>query len=373
MKENKLTEIFKVFLRLGFVAFGGPAAHIALMHDEFVERKQWMSAERFTSLMGITNLIPGPNSTEMAMLCGYERAGIPGFIVSGIAFIFPAMTITMFLAFFYVQYGELPELEPLLAGMKAGVVVVIIHAVYKLSIKAIHTIPDYILLGLIIVLNLFWLDEIQAILASGLIYVLIKLRPDSSEIKSAWIPFMLLIKSKAAYSSTSIFLFFFKIGMVLFGSGYVLVAYLDSYLVNDLGWITRSELLDAIAVGQFTPGPVLTTASFIGYLLNGISGGIAATLGIFLPSFIFVLIVYPLVDKIKKYKSISNFILGAGIGALGVMAVIAFGFLQEGFNDITFIIILCVAGLYQFAYKKPNTMITILASMVLAYLIHMFL
>lgn len=370
--QNKLIEIFKTFFKLGFVAFGGPAAHVSMMQDLFVEKMKWMSPERFASLLGITNLIPGPNSTEMAMLCGYERGGRSGFIIAGASFILPSMTLTILCAMLYQRYGAIPEVQPLLIGLQAGVVVVIINAVYKLARKALKENADYLALVMALVLNIAFLDEIFSIVVTGLIYVAIKLRKALSNRLTSIFPVFFLLKSASIpVTSSSVFLFFLKIGAVLFGSGYVLVAYLDSYLVQELHWLTRPELLDAIAIGQFTPGPVLTTASFIGYILDGVTGAILATLGIFLPSFLFVALVFPLVEKISKIKSISLFILGAGIGALGVMAVVAFDIFVEGIGDIKFLIIAMLAALYQFGFKKPSTIITILGSMAVGFILYL--
>ncbi|MDX1684620.1 MAG: chromate efflux transporter [Saprospiraceae bacterium] len=368
-RSSKLREIFSVFLKLGFVAFGGPAAHVALMQDEFVERRQWMSAQRFTSLLGITNLIPGPNSTEMAMLCGYERGGFSGFLTAGVAFISPAMVMTIILAYVYVSYGSLPALEPVLIGLQAGVVVVIVHAVYKLSKKMLKDTTDYVLLAVAILFSLFLLDEIVVILLTGALLVLSRSLMDRLRSLGSIMTLSFVLQGVASQKTSAIFLFFLKIGAVLFGSGYVLVAYLDTYLVQDLGWITRTQLLDAIAIGQFTPGPVLTTASFIGYLLNGVEGAIAATIGIFLPSFVFVAIIFPIVEKISRYKQINLFITGAGIGALAVMAVVAVELVGEGIGQFTFIAVLVVAAIYQFGYKKANTIITIILSIALSLVI----
>lgn len=368
--RDKLKEIFGVFLKLGIVAFGGPAAHVAMMEDEFVERRRWMDARRFTELMGITNLIPGPNSTEMAMLCGYERGGFRGFLVAGSAFIAPAMILTIFLAFLYTKYGALPEMEPVLIGLQAGVVTVIIHAVYKLSRKILKGYGHYALLFAAILLNALWLDEITVILISGILLIAINSFSDRLNTLSILVfPGLFLLKAVATQKTSTIFLFFLKIGAVLFGSGYLLVAYLDAYLVQDLGWLDRATLLDAIAIGQFTPGPVLTTASFIGYLLNGIPGALAATAGIFLPSFVFVAIIFPLVEKISRYEHVTTFITGAGIGALGVMAVVAFDLTASGIENLTFLIVLVVSAAYQFGVKKANTIFTILMSIVLSLIL----
>jgi len=269
---NKLKEVALVFFKLGCFAFGGPAAHIAMMEDEIITKRKWMSREHFLDLIGATNLIPGPNSTEMTMHCGHERAGSKGLFIAGIAFIIPAVVITALLAYLYVSYGQLPEVAPFLFGIKPAVLAIIASAILKLGKKAIKT-TDLIVIGiLVLVAALLGVHEVIALLGAGIIGTLYFYLKSKAITTKAVIPFPIVASSLLLKTPVfNVFLTFLKVGAILYGSGYVLFAYLDAELVTK-GWLSRTELIDAIAVGQFTPGPVLSTATFIGYQLSGFGG-----------------------------------------------------------------------------------------------------
>lgn len=322
---SRLREIASLFLKLGVFAFGGPAAHIAMMEEEVVQKRKWMDEQHFLDLVGATNLIPGPNSTEMTMHCGHERGGAWGLFTAGISFILPAVLITGGFAYLYVEYGELPQVEPLLYGIKPAVLIIILSAVIKLGGKALKSVQLGVLGALAALAVLLGLNEIYAILGAGALglalHGLLRLRSSAMLIP---LP-LLLFQATATASGASLlklFLTFLKIGSILFGSGYVLVAYLDGELVQKLGWLTRPELLDAIAIGQFTPGPVLSTSTFIGYQILGFPGAVVATVGIFLPSFFFVWLLNPLVPKIRASKAAGAFLDAVNIGAVGIMAAV---------------------------------------------------
>jgi chromate transporter len=324
-----------VFLKLGFIGFGGPAAHIALMEEEVVSRRCWMSRQHFLDLVGATNLIPGPNSTEMTMHCGRERAGLVGLFVGGLSFILPAVLLVGVLAHLYVTYGELPQVEPYMYGIKPAILAVILGAVYKLGRKAIKAWPLAVLGGMVVVATLLGLSEVLAVLASGIAVFLWRAsRGLASGGSRLFCPGFLLPASltgavttagaapEITVTATRLFLVLLKVGAVLFGSGYVLVAYLDGELVQNLGWLSRPELLDAIAVGQFTPGPLLSTATFVGYQIDGVRGALAATGGIFLPSFIFVLLLNPVVPRLRRSPWAAALLDGVNVGAVAVMAAV---------------------------------------------------
>ncbi len=320
--SSRLREIASLFLKLGVFAFGGPAAHIAMMEEEVVQKRKWMDEQHFLDLVGATNLIPGPNSTEMTMHCGHERGGAWGLFTAGVSFILPATLITGGFAYLYVEYGELPQVEPLLYGIKPAVLIIILSAVIKLGRKALKNAQLGALSALAVLLGL---NEIYAILGAGALglalHGVLRLRSSAMLIP---LP-LLLFQATATTSGASLlklFLTFLKIGSILFGSGYVLVAYLDGELVQKLGWLTRPELLDAIAIGQFTPGPVLSTSTFIGYQIMGLPGAVVATVGIFLPSFFFVWLLNPLVPKIRESKAAGAFLDAVNIGAVGIMAAV---------------------------------------------------
>ena len=314
-KINSIREVAQVFFKLGCIAFGGPAAHIAMMEAEVVEKRKWMSREHFLDLIGATNLIPGPNSTEMTMHCGHERAGVLGLFAAGVCFIFPAVVITGILAWLYVKYGQLPEVEPFIYGIKPAVLAIIAAAIYKLGKKALKNWELGILGAMVVVASLAGVNEILALLTTGIVGTLFFYGRAKwhNRVQVHLLPLgpMLLLQTTATsalkITTSGIFWTFLKVGAVLYGSGYVLFAYLDAELVLR-GWLTRPELMDAIAAGQFTPGPVLSTATFIGYQLGGWSGAVAATMGIFLPSFLFVWLLNPLVPKMRKSMLLSFFL-----------------------------------------------------------------
>ena len=328
---NKIGQLLALFLKLGVTAFGGPAAHIAMMEDEVVTRRGWMTRERFLDLIGATNLIPGPNSTEMAIHIGFVRAGIAGLIVAGISFILPAALLTLGCAWVYDRFQTVPQAEALLYGIKPAVIAVILSAVWRLG-KTAAKGPFLIGVGfLVMLLVLFGINEIMALLAGGLVGILWQLGSRLGKGKMllgfAWLPSSNLALSVTAAPSSSVTLsslglFFLKIGCVLFGSGYVLVAFLQGGLVEQHQWLTQQQLLDAIAIGQFTPGPVLTTATFIGYVLAGPLGALVATLGIFGPSFLFVLATNPLIPRLRQSAVAGAFLDAVNASAIGLMAAV---------------------------------------------------
>jgi chromate transporter len=373
-KKGNLKEVASVFFKLGCFAFGGPAAHIAMMEEEVVSKRKWMSKDHFLDLMGATNLIPGPNSTEMTMHCGHERAGWRGLFVAGLAFIVPAIFITGLFAFIYVEYGHLPAIEPFFVGIKPAVLAVILAAVFKLGKKALKNVELGILGALVIAAALCGLNEVFALLAAGLVgivYFYSKEKVKSGSDKKALLPFFLLQTSAPIISSVStlkIFLTFLKVGSILYGSGYVLFAYLDAELV-DMGWLTRQQLIDAVAVGQFTPGPVLSTATFIGYQMDGFQGAIAASVGIFLPSFLLVILLNPLVGRMRKSQLLRYFLDAVNVGAVGIIVAVLVMMSIEVVVDWKSLLIAAVGVLFTFGIKRSNAMWTILIGAFLGYVL----
>jgi chromate transporter len=319
-------------LRLGFTAFGGPAAHIAMLEDEVVRRRRWLSQERFLDLLGATNLIPGPNSTEMMIHLGMSRAGVPGLWVAGACFIGPAALITLAFAWAYVRYGALPAAQGLLFGMKPAVLAIIGAAIWKLGRTATRT-AGLALLGLFVfALYLLGVSEIALLIGSGALGIALGRWRRARGLGTAALAGLLVPAAGAPIaaagaaappSAWAVGLYFLKIGSVLFGSGYVLLAFLQQGLVEHYGWLTRQQLLDAVAVGQFTPGPVFSTATFVGYVLAGLPGAATATLGIFLPSFFFVWLSHPWVPKLRASSWASGFLDGVNVGSVALMAAVA--------------------------------------------------
>ncbi len=374
-KNGNLLEIAKVFFKLGCFAFGGPAAHVAMMEKEIIEKRKWMSHEYFLDLMGATNLIPGPNSTEMTMHCGYERGGWKGLFIAGSCFIFPAVVLTGILAYLYVEYGELPEVEKYILGIKPAVLAIIAGAIFKLGKKALKGYELAILGILVIVASFLGINEVLALLTAGILgalYFYIKNGHVSGNADlKAILPFTLLqIPSYGLMqlSTLKVFLTFLKVGAILYGSGYVLFAYLDAELVSK-GLLTRLELLDAIAVGQFTPGPVLSTSTFIGYQLNGVYGAIAATIGIFLPSFLFVLLLNPLIHKMRSSKFLGYFLDSVNIAAVAIMVAVLWKMGVDTLIDWRTILIAGLSIAVNFGFKNVSSMWIVLGGAILGYVL----
>ncbi|GAA4895303.1 chromate efflux transporter [Flaviramulus aquimarinus] len=352
--DSKLKEVAQVFFKLGCFAFGGPAAHIAMMEDEIIEKRKWLTRDYFLDLIGTTNLIPGPNSTEMTMHCGYERAGKAGLFVAGIAFIFPATLITALLAYLYVKYGELPQVEPFIYGIKPAVLAIIASAILKLGKKAVKS-TELIIIGiLVLAASLLGVNEVIALLSAGvlgMLYFYLKSKTKSNFYSMS--PFLLFLginTTIAKVSTLKLFLIFLKVGAILYGSGYVLFAYLDAELVTR-GLLTRAELIDAIAIGQFTPGPVLSTSTFIGYQLSGFTGALVATSGIFLPSFLFVLLLNPFIPKMQQSKILRYFLDSVNVAAVAIMLAVLFIMAKETLIEWQSIVIALLAIILTFKTK----------------------
>lgn len=332
--SSRLKELAQVFLKLGIIGFGGPAAHIAMMEDEVVKRRGWLTREHFLDLIGATNLIPGPNSTEMAIHVGYIYGGWLGLIVSGVCFIFPAVLITAALAWVYVNYGSLPQFAPLLYGIKPAVLAIILNALWRLGKKAVKSRKLLIIaLGVVALLLVAKLDEVFALLIGGILGML-WLRDDKDAPPGSQKNLLLASLTTGAFSASvapvaaanvplwQLGGFFLKIGSILFGGGYVLVAFLQGGLVDQYGWLTQQQLLDAIAIGQFTPGPILSTATFVGYIIAGIPGAIVSTIGIFLPSFFFTAALNPLVPRLRASKWTAAFLDAVNVSSVALMVVV---------------------------------------------------
>jgi chromate transporter len=359
-----LKEIALVFLKLGSIGFGGPAATIAMMEDEVVRRRHWVSREDFLDLMAAANVIPGPNSTELAIYLGHRRGGRAGLILAGACFILPAAFIVISIAWAYRRFGLLPQVNYILQGIKPVVLAVIFQALWGLTRNALKTK----LLGVIClvgaVLGLAGVNELMILFLGGVAVALTAyLRNHISKRQSVTRSFhgmMLLFASKLAmatayvatpFSILSLFLFFLKVGSVLYGSGYVLLAFLQSDLVANWHWLTQNQLLDAIAVGQMTPGPLFTTATFVGYLLGGVSGAFWATVGIFLPAFIFVALSGSIVLRIRRSAVASSFLDGVVVTSLSLMAVVTYQISRAALVDAVSFVLLGVSMLLLIRYR----------------------
>lgn len=370
-KEQELKELAKLFLKLGFTAFGGPAAHIAMMQEEVVTKRKWLTEQHFLDLIGATNLIPGPNSTEMAIHIGHERAGWKGLILAGLCFILPAVFITGIFAWLYKQYGQLPTVQPFIYGIKPAIIAVILAAVYPLAKKSLKTV-ELALIGIaVLVCSLLNFNEIYLMFGAGFLALILAFIRNSSGNLNSVIPISFLqIPNTALLSATNANLFwiFLKIGAILYGSGYVLFAFLDTELVST-GLLTKHQLIDAIAVGQFTPGPVFSSVTFIGYQINGWSGALISTIGIFLPSFVFVALLNPLVKKMRNSKLFSTFLDAVNVASVAIIIAVSFTMGKDTITDWRTISIALLSIILIFGFKKINSAFIVLGGSLLGYLL----
>ncbi|MGZ8844798.1 MAG: chromate efflux transporter [Pyrinomonadaceae bacterium] len=364
-RVKALRELAWLFLKLGTIAFGGPAAHIAMMEDEVVRRRKWLSREKFLDLLGATNLIPGPNSTEMAIHIGYLRAGWAGLLIAGSCFIFPAAVIVSGFAWAYVKYGSLPETARVLYGVKPVIIAIVLQAFWGLARTAVKT-KLLGAIGFIATVSAFLrVNELLVLFAAGVVCAIAQMivahgRSEKKDLHS-FFPISLggIIQAATTSGATAgasiglmpLFLFFLKVGSVLFGSGYVLLAFLRGDLVERWHWLTNAQLLDAIAVGQVTPGPVFTTATFIGFVLAGPKGAVVATIGIFLPAFVFVAISGPLVPRIRRSPMAGAFLDGVVVASLALMVVVTYELGKAALIDLPTIGLALISSLLLLRWK----------------------
>jgi chromate transporter len=349
--KNKYIEIIVVFFTLGMVAFGGPAAHIGLMESEFVEKRKWLSRETFLDMIGFTNIIPGPNSTEMASLIGYERAKNVGLILAGVSFILPAFVMVLVLSFVYQQFTSFAVLNSILMGITPIIVAIVLLALIRLAKKVNADGLSWGLFGLILLLGLFTpINELWLLALGAFIYLGWQLRPKTTVMIE---PFSLFL----------LFLTMLKIGSILYGGGYVLLAYFNADFIERLGWITTQQLIDAVTIGQLTPGPIFTTATFIGFILGDVPGAILATIGIFAPSFLITMLLYPQVDKFKNHRWLKPILKGISVASIALMANVTWILFQESILtpwETTIVpMILFFAAVPLLQYTKLNPVIFI--------------
>jgi chromate transporter len=372
METNpSLKEIAQLFLKLGFIGFGGPAAHIAMMQREVVDQRKWLSEQHFLDLIGATNLIPGPNSTEMAIHIGYEKGGWKGLIIAGLCFIIPAVLITGIFAWLYKQYGQVPELQAFFYGIKPAIIAIILGAVYPLAKKSLKTTQLAILGSLVLMGAFLGVHEIYLLFGAGLAALLLhklttKNEPTLNSILA--LPFLQLTGTTLlTATNTQLFWIFLKIGSILYGSGYVLFAFLDTELVAT-GLLSRQQLIDAIAVGQFTPGPVFSSVTFIGYQINGLSGAIVSTIGIFLPSFVLVGLLSSLVKKMRNSKTFTVFLDAVNVASVALIVSICFVIGKDTITDWRTVVIALLSIFIIFRYNKINSAFIVLGGALLGYL-----
>jgi chromate transporter len=384
-RRQILLELAAVFIKLGFTAFGGPAAHVGMLRQEAVVKHKWLDDQKFLDLLGATNLIPGPNSTEMCIHLGYLRAGYAGMVIAGLGFVLPAMGIVLALAWLYAEYGTLPQAAGLLYAVKPVIIAIIAQALWGLAGVALRSWLARAIALLALVGYFAGFNEIALLLGLGVAAMLLRtiLQRRSASL-STWLPPWLLITpfhtslvsatgafaiaaSAQPFSLLTLFLIFFKIGAVLYGSGYVLLAFLQADFVHRLGWLTETQLIDAIAIGQFTPGPLFTSATFIGYLLGGIPGALLGTAGIFLPSFIFVALTSPIIPRLRQWTWTASLLDGVNASSLGLMAAVTWQLGRAALVDWLAVGIGLAAAILLIRFKVNSTWL-ILAALVVGFL-----
>ncbi|WP_412069298.1 chromate efflux transporter [Rubrivirga sp. IMCC43871] len=375
--RQRISELARLFFTLGVVGFGGPAAHIAMMEEEVVRKRKWMTPQGFLDLVGATNLIPGPNSTEMTMHVGFARAGWLGLFVAGASFIVPAAGLTLGLAWLYVQSAEVPDVAPWLAGIPAAVLAVIAGALWRLGKKAIPSVSLALVAAFVVGLLLLGVREIPALLigaaVGGLVLYGVRQQKTPTGMPSVGVPLVVLAAQGAAAAAPSLGtlgLFFLKVGSVLYGSGYVLVAYLEADVVGRFGWLTQTQLLDAIALGQLTPGPVLTTSTAVGYLVQGLPGALVATVAIFLPSFVFTGLLHPLVPKLRSHPLTAALLDAVNAASVALMAVVTVRLALGAIDTPGAILIAVVAAALVF-WRGVNVVALVVGAAIAGGLLHL--
>ena len=378
MTNVPLTDLAKLFLRLGITAFGGPAAHIAMMRHEVVERRHWLTDKEFLDLLAATNLIPGPNSTEMAIHLGYKHGGKAGLIIAGICFILPASLIVVAIAWAYAQYGNAPQVDWLMYGIGPVVIAIIVQALVKLGSSAIPQIPHALLGTAVLVLALSGTNELLLLIIGAIVGLLITtgrwvgmtaiLASLAASTQSIYLSAQTVTAEAVPFTLTRLTLFFAKVGSILFGSGYVLLAFLRADLTERWGWLTDQQLIDAVTIGQVTPGPVFTTATFIGYLLGGWSGAVLATIAIFVPGFIFVAISQPLIPKLRNSRLLSGVLDGIVTASFALMAAVTWQLAQTSLVDV-YTAVIGLTTLAILVTWKPNSTWLILAGATVGWLL----
>lgn len=365
-----LKEVAKLFFKLGCIGFGGPAVHIAMMEEEVVRKRKWISQEHFLDLVGATNLIPGPNSTEMTMHCGHEKAGWKGLIVAGVCFILPAVVITGIFAYAYQLYGKLPQVEPFIYGIKPAIIAVIVSLMISLGKKALKTIELGVIGVIAAILAVYGINEIYILFGAGFLGVLLHLIKTRKQTLHSIFPFVLLQITDTTTLSFNwkLFWIFLKVGSILYGSGYVLFAFLDAELVST-GMLSKQALVDAIAVGQFTPGPVFSSATFIGWQIAGLPGAIAATIGIFLPSFLFVALLNPYIPKLRKCKIMSAFLDTVNVVSVAIILAVCLEMGKASITDWRTTLIAIAGFTVTIKFKKLNSAFVVIGGAVTGYLL----
>jgi chromate transporter len=371
---SNLKEVARLFLKLGFTSFGGPAVHIAMMRNEAVDKLKWFDEQYFLDLMGATSLVPGPTSTEMAILIGQKRAGWKGLILGGLCFIMPAVIITGFIAWLYKLYGTSPEIQLYLYGIKPAIIVVILSAIYPLAKKSLKSIELGIIGIISLLLCILGYNQLYILFGSGFLALAINAVKNKNT-TAGFLPLMLLQVPTigiTTITNTRLFFTFLKIGCILYGSGYVLFAFLESEFVQT-GFLHRQQLIDAIVVGQFTPGPVFSSVTFVGYQLNGIYGAIIGTIAIFLPAFLFVGLLGTFILKLRESKLFSSFLDAVNIASISIILAVCYELGKDSIADWRAATIAIASCVVAFSFKKLNSAWIIIGGAGLGYILQVWI
>lgn len=361
-KGNSLLEIAGLFLKIGAISFGGPVAHIALMEDEFVRKRGWLDEEQFLDLLAVTNLVPGPNATEMAHMIGFVHAGWLGLVIAGFSFIFPAFLISLALAWVYVQFGALPQVSSLFYGINPVVLAIVLVTTYRLGKTAIQGRLQLLLCLLVLLAAFFGVNEAIILLVAGVGGIFLFASPTwpKMNIMLLVFPFIklkILVQESLTWLDARLWqltVFFFKVGALIFGSGMVLFAFIQHDVVERFGWLSQQQLIDAITVGQMSPGPVSSSATFIGYLVSGLPGAVLATLGIFLPSFIIVALVGPFIPRLRQSRIAQAFLKGVNAAVVALILSISLVLFKAAIVD-GWTLILMILGIVALLRFKLDT------------------
>ncbi len=373
--SDSLREVALLSLRLGATTFGGPAAHIAVLQDEIVLKRHWLDQQAFTHMLGLTNLLPGPNSTEMVMHAGYVRAGYRGLLAAGIGFILPGAGLTLLLAIAYREWGSSEEGMRFLAGVQATVIAVLVQAIWRLLSTAERDSASLVGIGAVAVVSVLGVAELPLLFLGGAVLGAIRILRRQRQALAIGFPVLLLMAplviagAIVPYSNGRLFLEFLKIGGLLYGSGYVLVSLLRGTFVDNLGWLTEQQVLDAVAAGQITPGPLFSTATFIGYDLGGFTGAAIATVGIFLPAFLFVALAAPLLPRIAKHATLMDILHGVSLAAIGLLIGVTIVLGRTAVDSVSTAVIAILAAIALLVFRI-NSALVILVGGVIGIALH---
>jgi len=369
-KAKKLKEIAVSCLKLGTIGFGGIAGMVATIENEMVVRRKWIDHQHFMDVLSASYIIPGPNAVEVVMHCGKERGGRLGLVVAGVCYILPAMLICLVFGYFYQRYSSLPDVQDFIFGIRPATTALVIGTVFRLSGKTLKNNTTLIVLCLLVfAASLYGMNEVLLIIAAGALNYIAYRAKDTLPVLAGLFFSPVLLQINTRFSDSRLFLIFLKIGAVLYGSGYVLFAYMDESLVRNNHWLTRQQLMDAIAVGQITPGPILSSATFAGYLIGGTMGGVTATVGIFLPSFFISFFLHRLLSSARKSRELRIFLDGLSAASISIIAVVGLHLFTSSVQQWQGAVILGICLALMLFAKRLSTVVIILIGSIGGFLL----